>query len=251
MNEEKTHVIRHRIGTVFGIAVCLILLPILIINITLIIKSCISTDEVPSVGGYLPLIVLSDSMNPLIESGDLIICRTAEAEDVAQGDVIAFIDPAGDGTSVVSHRVTSIINEDGVLSFRTQGDANNTEDEMSVPAENVLGIYRRNIPGAGNVAMFLQTTNGLIVCVVIPLVLIIGYDLIRRRLYEKNQKSDKEALLEELEVLRAEKEAAGSAVAAPVPESGVVMEAAVSPEGNDPSTDIPVSPSFVPRRRTE
>jgi hypothetical protein len=87
--------------------------------------------------------------------------------------------------------------------------------------------------------------------VVIPLVLLIGYDLIRRRLYEKNQKSDKEALLEELEVLRAEKEAAGSAVAAPVPESGVVMEAAVSPEGNDPSTDIPVSPSFVPRRRTE
>jgi signal peptidase len=104
MGEEKTHVIRHRIGTIFGIAVCLFLLPVLIVNITLIIKSYISSDEVPSVGGYLPLIVLSDSMNPEIESGDLIICRTVEANEVQVGDVIAFIDPAGDGTSVTRIR---------------------------------------------------------------------------------------------------------------------------------------------------
>jgi signal peptidase len=251
MNDEKTHVFRHRIGNIFGIAVCIILLPILIVNITLIIKSYLNSDEVPSVGGYLPLIVLSDSMNPLIESGDLIICHTAEAEDVAKGDIIAFIDPAGDGTSVVSHRVTAVIDEDGALSFRTQGDANNTEDELSVPAENVLGIYQRNIPGAGDVAMFLQTTNGLIVCVVIPLVLLVGYDLIRRRLYEKNQKSDKDALLQELEQLRAEKEAAGGDDADVIPESGVAMEATISPDENGSSSEEPVSPSFVPRRRTE
>jgi signal peptidase len=237
MNDEKTHVFRHRIGNIFGIAVCIILLPILIVNITLIIKSYLNSDEVPSVGGYLPLIVLSDSMNPLIESGDLIICHTEEAEDVAKGDIIAFIDPAGDGTSVVSHRVTAVIDEDGALSFRTQGD--------------VLGIYQRNIPGAGDVAMFLQTTNGLIVCVVIPLVLLVGYDLIRRRLYEKNQKSDKDALLQELEQLRAEKEAAGGDDADVIPESGVAMEATISPEENGSSSEEPVSPSFVPRRRTE
>jgi signal peptidase len=208
MSKEKTLVIRHRVGNVFGVAVCLVLLPILIINLILIAKSIINTDDVPSVGGYLPLIVLSDSMNPLIESGDLIICHTAEPDSVKEGDIIAFIDPAGDGTSVVSHRVTSVENEEGALAFRTQGDANNAEDEQSVPAENVIGIYQTDIRGAGNVAMFLQTTNGLIVCVVIPLVLLIGYDLIRRRIYEKNQKSDKDALLQELEELRAEKESA-------------------------------------------
>jgi signal peptidase len=203
MSEVKTHVIRHRIGNIFGIAVCIILLPILILNITLIIKSCLNANEVPSFDGYIPLIVLSDSMNPLIESGDVIICRTVDAEDIAKGDIIAFIDPAGDGTSVVSHRVTSIINKDGALSFRTQGDANNAEDEMSVPAENVLGTCQRILPGVGDAAMFLQTTNGLIVCVVIPMVLILGYDLIRRRLYERNQKNDKAALLKELEELKA------------------------------------------------
>ena len=58
---------------------CIILIPILLINITLIAKSFINKDEVPSIGGVLP-IVLTDSMHPKIESGDLIICHTAEAE---------------------------------------------------------------------------------------------------------------------------------------------------------------------------
>jgi signal peptidase len=206
MIQEKSHVIRHRVGNVVGAAVCLILLPILVINLTLIVKSCLNSGEVPSVGGYLPLIVLSDSMYPNIQSGDLIICRTVDPESVGEGDVISFFDPAGDGTSIVSHRVKSVVNEDGTLGFRTQGDANNAEDDETVPAENLVGIYQNRIAGAGNAAMFMQTTTGLIICVLVPLVLLVGYDLVRRRVYEKNKKADTDALLRELEELRAQKE---------------------------------------------
>jgi signal peptidase len=205
MIQEKEHIIRHRVGNIFGIAVSLVLLPVLIINITLIVKSYLNTDEVPSVGGYLPLIVLTDSMYPNIQSGDLIICRETDPAAVQVGDVISFFDPAGNGTSVVSHRVKSIINEDGTIAFRTQGDANNAEDDATVPAENLVGVYQRRIAGAGNLAMFMQTSTGLIICVVLPLLLLVGYDLLRRRAYERSKKEDTEALLRELEELRAEK----------------------------------------------
>jgi signal peptidase len=205
MAQGKVRSIRHQVGNIIGLVVSLILLPILIINITLITKSYLNTDKVPSVGGYLPLIVLTDSMYPNIQSGDLIICREADASSVQVGDVIAFFDPAGNGTSVVSHRVTEIIEEDGELAFRTQGDANDAEDEASVPAENLVGVYQRRIPKAGNAAMFMQTSTGLIVCVVLPLLLLVGYDLLRRRAYERSKKADTEALLQELEALRAEK----------------------------------------------
>jgi signal peptidase len=205
MIQEKEHTIRHRVGNIFGLAVSLVLLPVLIINITLIVKSYLNTDEVPSVGGYLPLIVLTDSMYPNIQSGDLIICRTADPESVEVGDVISFFDPAGNGTSVVSHRVKSIITEDGAIAFRTQGDANNAEDDATVPAENLVGVYQSRIAGAGNLAMFMQTSTGLIICVVLPLLLLVGYDLLRRRAYERSKKEDTEALLRELEELRAEK----------------------------------------------
>jgi len=204
MTKEKTSV-THRVLTIVGTVLCIILIPILLINITLIAKSYINKDEVPSIGGTFPLIVLTDSMYPDIKSGDLIICNTADAEDIKVNDIISFFDPAGNGTSVVTHRVIEIVDKDGAIYFRTRGDNNNTEDKQLVPAENLVGVYKMRIAGAGHIAMFMQSTTGLIICVVLPIILLVGYDVIRRRVYEKNKQSDTDALLAELEALRAEK----------------------------------------------
>lgn len=194
---------RHKLFTVIGTILCIILLPILIINCILIVKSYTS-EEVPSVGGYLPLIVLTDSMYPVIESGDLIICHTALPEEIEAGDVIAFFDPAGNGSTIVSHRVLKVTEQDGAIAWRTKGDNNNTEDRLLVSAEDLVAVYEgTRIAGFGNVALFMQTTPGLIVCVVLPLLLLVGYDMIRRRMYEKAAQSDTDALMAELEALRA------------------------------------------------
>jgi len=201
MTKEKNS-LGHNILTVVGVIMCIILIPILIVNCILIVKSYTS-EEVPSVGGYLPLIVLTDSMYPVIESGDLIICHTAEPEEIQVGDVIAFFDPAGNGTSIVSHRVTEVTDFKGELAWRTKGDNNNTEDMMLVTGDKLVATYEgTRIPGFGNVALFMQTTPGLIVCVVLPMLLLIGYDMIRRKLYEKSTKQDTDQLLAELEELR-------------------------------------------------
>ena len=209
MAKEKNSAM-HKTLTVIGTILCIILIPILLINVTLIAKSYINQEEVPNVGGMLPLIVLTDSMYPVIESGDLIICHTEEPENIQTGDVIAFFDPAGNGTTIVTHRVLEVTDQDGQLAWRTKGDNNNTEDRLLVPADKLVAVYEgTRIPGAGNVALFMQTTPGLIICVVCPILLLVGYDMIRRRLYEKSSKKDTDALLQELEELRrlkAEKE---------------------------------------------
>ena len=129
----------HRVLTVIGTVLCIVLIPILIINCILIIKS-FTSDEVPNVAGTLPLIVLTDSMYPVIESGDLIICHTAEPEEVVVGDVIAFFDPAGNGSSIVTHRVIEVTEKDGKIAWRTKGDNNNTEDRLSVPADKLVAV---------------------------------------------------------------------------------------------------------------
>lgn len=194
--------------TIIGAVLCVILIPILIVNLTLIVKSYVNTDEVPKIGGVCPLIVLTDSMLPEISSGDLIICKDIDPNEVKVGDVISFFDPAGNGSSVVTHRVIEIVEEDGQTKWRTKGDNNNTEDKVLVPFENLVGIWGgTRIGGAGSVAMFLQTTPGLIVCVGCPLVLLVGYDVLRRRKYDKAKQQDTDALLAELEALRAMKAA--------------------------------------------
>ena len=201
--KEKTS-LSHKILTGIGIALCVVLIPILVINCTLLVKSQLNKDTVPEVGGVFPLIVLTDSMSPDIDGGDLIICHTVDAEDVEVGDVIAFFDPAGNGTSVVTHRVVEITTDDeGNPAWRTKGDANNTEDQALVPFENLVGEWSNiKLTGLGNVAMFMQTSTGLIVCVVIPLVLLVAYDIIRRRLFEKKNEQDTAELMKELEQLR-------------------------------------------------
>ena len=154
MTKERTPAM-HRILTVIGTVLCIILLPILIINCILIVKS-FTSEEVPNVAGTLPLIVLTDSMYPVIESGDLIICHTEEPENVQTGDVIAFFDPAGNGTTIVTHRVLEVTEQAGQTAWRTKGDNNNTEDRMLVPADKLVAVYEgTRIPGAGNVALFM------------------------------------------------------------------------------------------------
>ena len=199
----------HKVLTVIGTVLCIILIPVLIINCTLIIKS-FTSEEVPSVAGKLPLIVLTDSMYPVIQSGDLIICSTAQPEEIEAGDVIAFFDPAGNGTTIVTHRVLEVTELDGRTAWRTKGDNNNTEDRLLVTGEKLVAVYEgTRLAGFGNVALFMQTTPGLIVCVVCPILLLVGYDMIRRRMYEKANTQDTDQLLAELEELRrlkAEKE---------------------------------------------
>ncbi len=200
--KEKTS-LSHKLLTALGIVMCVILIPILAINCTLLIKGYTNSEEVPTIGGVAPMIVLTESMSPLFDGGDLIFIRTAEAEDIQADHIISFFDPAGNGTSVVTHRVLEVIKEDGEIKFITKGDANNVEDRLAVRAQNLIGTYTGfRIPGAGHIAMFMQTTAGLIVCVILPILLLVGYDIIRRRIYDKKHAQDKDALLAELEELR-------------------------------------------------
>ena len=52
--------------------------------------------------------------------------------------------------------------------------------------------------------MFLQTTPGLLVCIVLPIGLFVAYEVIRRRKFDKEKQADTKALLAELEALRAQ-----------------------------------------------
>ena len=97
-----------KVWTVVGIVLCILLVPILIINCTLIIKGYTNSDKVPSFGGVFPMIVLTDSMSGTFESGDLIICDTEDPANVREGDIICYYDPMGSGSTTVTHRVTQV-----------------------------------------------------------------------------------------------------------------------------------------------
>ncbi len=184
-----------------GIAVCGLLVLVLVVNVTIIVKSYIYPDRVPDFLGYKPFIVLSGSMEPAIQAGDLIITKVIEAEKVAEGDIIAF---QAEKNTIVTHRVTDVRTEEG-LSFLTKGDANTGADAKAVGVGELEGIYLCRLAGVGNFAMFLQTPLGMLLFVITPLCLFILYDIVSRNRRSRAERSRTAELEAELAALRAAK----------------------------------------------
>lgn len=182
---------------VIGILLCIILIPILFINCFLIVKGIANKNEVPSIGGNAPLIVLTGSMDPTIKAGDLIVTKKIAAEEVKVEDVISFFDPDGNGSTIVTHRVIGIeIDEtSGEIFFRTQGDNNDIADMTPVPAENLVGRWEgTRFCGLGRVVLFTQSTVGMIVLIAVIVAGIFVYMLIRKRVRDKETDSLKAEL---------------------------------------------------------
>ncbi len=170
-----------RAMSVFGVILCIILIPILIANVTIIVKSFMFPDKVPSFLGFKPFIDLSDSMYPAIKSGDLVIVRETDPNSLARGDIIAF----REGKSVITHRIVDVKLVNGVRQYITKGDNNNTEDRLPVFAGAVEGRMVIVVSKLGNTALFMQTPVGMVVFIALPLLLFILYDFIRRKLYDR------------------------------------------------------------------
>lgn len=140
---------------------CAFFVLILVINIVIFVQSMVNKDTVPSIFGYVPLIVLSDSMYPTLERGDLVIYHKESAYDVSVGDVITFYAPEETvRQTLVTHRVVEIVTDSGENEYRTKGDNNDVEDAELVPSENIVGVYRLKIPSVGKIALFMQNIGG-------------------------------------------------------------------------------------------
>ena len=225
MNHEITETKEKKGGskalTIIGIILCVILVPILVVNVTMIVKSYINPVEYPSFAGYSLMIVNSGSMSPAIEKDDLIIVKKSDvseihgetAEGKQDGTIISFFDPdtydpedfdpEKDERQVLTHRCVEVVtDENGEVAFKTKGDVNNAEDFALAPADFVIGTYVGRIPFVGGVAKFMSTTVGLIVFVGVPIILLVLFEIIGRKRDDKKKRKDTDALLAELAELR-------------------------------------------------
>ena len=104
----------------------------------------------PSLGRLDLLVVLSGSMQPLFNPGDMVVVEETGPGSITVGDVIAFHPPdAKDEKTLVTHRVVDVVVNGSRLYFRTKGDNNEDIDPFLVPAENVVGRAVFSLPYLG------------------------------------------------------------------------------------------------------
>ncbi len=133
------------------------------------------------VGGSSPLMVVSSqSMQPALNYGDLILMKGEDADKVIVGDVIAFNVPSPYdkvASSPTVHRVVEKWSENGEIFFETRGDSNANADAWIVPAKNVIGVYTQSkVPYLGSVVIFLKSPLGVaLIALVLAFVFLYGY----------------------------------------------------------------------------
>ena len=92
-----------------------------------------------------PSIIVSNSMNPTISKGDLVLLQKTDASALQVGDVIQY-----ELENIqVFHRIIDVRYNEGIRYFITKGDANNAEDPNPVTEVQVMGKYMGRIPYIG------------------------------------------------------------------------------------------------------
>lgn len=116
----------------------------------LVMVICLATWAVlPLLIGWTPTVVMSGSMVPSAQIGDVLVAQplsaTQKEELISVGNVLLATSPVNP-SKLVTHRVVNILKGTGYI---TKGDANATADATVVPVANVHGIERLRIPMIG------------------------------------------------------------------------------------------------------
>lgn len=148
----------------------IIIYSVILVSLMYIISSTqtqLDSSHIPSVMGFTPLTVISGSMSPEIETGDMVIIRRGN-KNIRPGDVITY----KMGDVLVTHRVKNISGMEAAEVFTTQGDANRIPDYISVERSQILGKYVFRIPMGGYIKASLRGLPGILILVGLSLIVI-------------------------------------------------------------------------------
>lgn len=163
----------------------IIIIPIIIYNLTLMIKSYINPTEIPDFFGFKSFVIISESMEPTIMTGDAILVKEVKKEELKVKDIISF----QDGDSINTHRIVEILEDNGIIKYKTKGDNNKKEDKELVTYDKIEGVYQFRIKGFGKIVEMIKNKMTLVVLLII-LVLISACQvrINKRRLTRKEKR---------------------------------------------------------------
>ena len=141
----------------------IIIIPILVMNLTLIIKSFVKPDKIPDFFGYKNFVIVSESMEPTIMVGDAIFIKKVPENDIKINDIISF----HDGESINTHRIIGVSEENGIKMYKTKGDNNRGEDKEKISYSQIEGKYLFKINNFGNLIKILQSKVTLIILILL------------------------------------------------------------------------------------
>ena len=238
------------VGTVLLAVLCVILIPLLAVNITLIVKGALYPDELTDVFNIAPVAIDNTYMEGENEGcfneGALVFIKTFDTDEerqaVKQGDVVAFRWLEDDGSvNFTVYRILGVTRDEetGLITSVSVRADNVPEGEGTAPIPveigDVVGILNGSVDHLGAFAMFLMQPLGVLLFVGVPVVIYVVVDIIRITIHNRKvRKAESDELRdkdEEIARLRALVEGGAAVPLASASEAGAAVPLASLGEG--------------------
>ncbi len=175
------------VGRVIKIVVAIILVAFIL---TVLLQRL--TDNNISFFNFRIFSVRTGSMEPRYNVNDVLISMEVDPEDIKVGDDISYLGEAGQYKGlIITHEVIKIEETDeGKLSFIAQGIANPYSD----PAVDADQIYGKIVYKSVILSFFYNIISnpvGMYICIILPIVGILGYEIITRMLDKEEERRSK------------------------------------------------------------
>jgi len=150
VSDDAWHAVTAVISTIAGAALALVAA----VAIILAVSTHFSRNGQLGLFGHPVMIVLSGSMAPKINTGDLVVddkLTPAQAANLHPGQIISFRS-ASNSRQIFTHRIAAVETiPGGGIAYVTKGDANASRDGPVAPSTSVVGLYQSKVPDGGYV----------------------------------------------------------------------------------------------------
>ena len=150
-----------------------IIVAIIVFIVAIILVQRFSNNNM-SVAGYRIFAVVTESMVPKYNVGDVLLVKKTDPEKIEKEDDVTYIGEKGSfANKIVTHQVIDIEKaDDGTLNFTTKGIANDKEDPI-VNESQVYGVVQRKLNLVTKLNGIINNTYGMYFLIIIPFAVIV------------------------------------------------------------------------------
>ncbi len=174
----------HLIKKIISILLYIIIIPVIIINFVILVKSYIEPNAIPSFFGIKTFVIVSKSMEPTIMTGDAIFVKETNKNDIKLHDIISFHDNGDMNT----HRIIEIAVQNGITKYTTKGDNNKNPDREKVTYDKIEGVYLFKINGFGKIADLIKNKATLVTLLIFLIIISIGQVHMSKKRLDRKEK---------------------------------------------------------------
>ena len=144
--------------------------------VTVIAVAFVGFNFISGAKGYA---VTSNSMADTLKRGDVVFVKSVTFDELRVGDVVTV--ESANGNFHFTHRIVEIDKADKTV--KTRGDANDSEDPMPTPADDITGKMWYKVPFLGYLSiLFLNFSRvtGLIILAAVAVTLVVANTVVSK-----------------------------------------------------------------------